>query len=152
MADGVKKEKNEGPGLLGTTENPQMLMAIINSGRERLAVLQQEIGQLNSRMAEIDIAIKTLKYMESNQDERLMLPIGAGIYIQAGIPKDSQIYSEVGSGAILKKDRKDALEVLEDAKSKAEQLQRQLILEQSQITTKMNEATMQLQAQMPQNK
>ena len=152
MADGVEKEKNEGPGLQGMTENPQMMMALINSGRERLALLQQELGQLNTRMAEIDIAIKTLKYMEKNQDERLMLPIGAGVYIQAGIPKDSEIYSEVGSGAILKKNRKEALEILEDAKGKAEQLQKQLIIEQSQITAKMNEVTMKLQTLMGQKK
>ncbi|MBN1160059.1 MAG: prefoldin subunit alpha [Candidatus Diapherotrites archaeon] len=148
----AKKEKSEGSGLQGLKENPQIMMAVINSGRERLAMMQQEMAQLNSRMAEIDIAIKTLQYMEKNQDERLMLPIGAGVYIQAGIPKDSQIYSEIGSGAILKKDRKEALEILEDAKGKAEQLQRQILIEQSQITAKINETSMKLQEMMGQKK
>ena len=85
----------------------------MRSIESQVSTLHQQIQNFERAMIEVATSINALKEIQKlGKDNQSLIPIGAGVFIDAVMKKQDKVLIDVGSGAIVEKTIDEAIEVL----------------------------------------
>ncbi|MEM4389463.1 MAG: prefoldin subunit alpha [Candidatus Micrarchaeia archaeon] len=83
------------------------------SAQQQGANIQNQIASLQSSIVEIRATIETLKNLKEMKGGDVLLPIGAGVFVNATITGGDRALVEIGSNIITEKSIAETIETLE---------------------------------------
>ena len=94
--------------------------------RQKLQELQERMQAIQNAVMEAQGAIDSIKALQENKQENIMVPLGAGNFIEAKPEELKKVKTSIGPNIIIEKTPEETLKVLEkqiqDAKKQAESL------------------------------
>ncbi|MBW6451937.1 MAG: prefoldin subunit alpha [DPANN group archaeon] len=82
--------------------------------KQQVMQLNQYKMEINSRIMEVATAKQCLEGLkDTKENTKTIVPIGAGISVDATIPETKQVITSIGAGILIKKDLKDAIKTTE---------------------------------------
>ena len=81
---------------------------------QQVASLQQQAQESQRAMIEFATSINALKELKNiKENNNSLIPVGAGVFVDASINKQDKVLMDVGSGAVVEKSLDDAIGSLE---------------------------------------
>ena len=117
------KEKQDTTKML----EQHMLGQQMQQMQQQMLVLDQqiqELGQLNS----------DLSSLQDQENAKTFSPLGGGVFVESEIKKSDAVFLNVGANIIVKKPKKQAIEIIERQIDQLKQIQQQF----EQEATKLN--------------
>ena len=93
-------------------EELQRLAKLVEANRERLQALEQQIRNLEGIKIEQEHAMEALGSISEGGAKGAMVPLGAGVQIDADIPAEAGAVVDIGSRVQAEKTRLEAIEIL----------------------------------------
>ncbi|MCI5867863.1 MAG: prefoldin subunit alpha [Methanosphaera sp.] len=112
----------------------EKMVAELNQLQQQGEAIAKQLEQLNMSLADIRSATDALKGIEGKVGEEVLLPIGAGCFIDAEIKSDDVILG-VGADVAIKKSAQETIETLTKETKDVESLIKSL----TEQLTKINE-------------
>lgn len=112
----------------------EKMVAELNQLQQQGEAIAKQLEQLNLSLADIRSATDALKGIEGKVGEEVLLPIGAGCFIDAEIKSDDVILG-VGADVAIKKSAQETIETLTKETKDVESLIKSL----TEQLTKINE-------------
>ena len=99
----------------------EQLINAFGAERANLDALQQQMVAMDNALREILGATDALNAIKkSKEGEKIVVPVGAGIYIDAAIESSSKAKSSLAGGVVVNTSIEDALKELEAKKQETE--------------------------------
>lgn len=83
--------------------------------------MQQQLASLQSTIVEIRATSETLKNIQNIKSKKVLLPIGSGVLVNAGIESAEKVLLDIGAGVIAEKPVPEAVQFLEFRQKKIEE-------------------------------
>jgi prefoldin alpha subunit len=99
----------------------EQMVAEINKLQQQGEAITQQIEQLNISLGDIRSAGEALKGIEGAVGKELLIPVGAGCFINVEL-KSEDIVVGVGSEVAIKKSREETVETLDKETKEVEKL------------------------------
>ena len=77
--------------------------------RQQVSAVQQELMELQNRLAELDMIKTTLSEIKGNKNQEVMLPLGGGVLVNA-VLKNDKVLVGVGGNVLIERDVETAKE------------------------------------------
>lgn len=107
------------------------------SFQQQAQAMQQQISSLQSTSLEARATIETLKNIQNVKNKRVLLPVGSGVLVNAGVEKADNVLIEVGSGIVVEKPVPDSIALLEERLKKIDETRSRLQDALMQVSDKL---------------
>lgn len=109
-------------------------------------IIREEMTELRTRKAEIDVAISAIEHLEAGTD--VQVPLGGGAYVRTEVEDVDEIVVEIGSKYAAERTREEAIETLKRKQSRLDDQIDDLQSEYSEVATESEQLTQQAQQQL----
>lgn len=117
---------------------PQLVNAF-NSERANLEGLQEQYSRTENYLQELLAARDALAAIQKAKDnEKIVVPLGAGVYIDAAIENKNTVKASFGSGVVMPTSIDEALKELEGRKTDTEKAVAGLQRDREQMLSNLN--------------
>lgn len=99
----------------------EQMIAELNQLQQQGEAIANQIEQLNLSLTDIKSASEALKGIEGSVGKELLIPVGAGCFINAEL-KSEDIIVGVGAEVAVKKSREETVEKLEEETTEVQEL------------------------------
>jgi len=82
--------------------------------------LEQQMGALSEGIAQLGVAIESLKSMKAAGSGNALVPIGGGAMVRAKLENGGKVLLDIGAGVVAEKDIGEAVVILEKRLSETE--------------------------------
>lgn len=115
----------ENPKNMEERQKLEQMMAELNQLQQQGEAIAKQVEQLNISLTDIKSASEALKGIEGQTGKEMLIPVGAGCFINAEL-KSEDIVVGVGAQVAVKKTREETVETLENETQEVEELIRTL--------------------------
>ena len=117
-------------------EDLQRIAMLVETNRERMESLEQQMRRLESVRMEQMSALSTLESIPEEGTEGSMVPLGAGVQIATDIPAGAGAVVDIGSGIQVERTREEAKDILTKRNEELEALMDRMRSEFDEIEAK----------------
>ncbi len=121
------------------TPELQEKLAEFDSLKQQLNAVEKNLVQLEQKRNELSFIIDSLKSIKGQSGEKILVPIGSGVFVQAVLEKSDKLLVEVGSGVVLKKSLEEAQEILEKQSEEINKIQVKMRADTDKMIVKLSE-------------
>jgi prefoldin alpha subunit len=93
--------------------NKEELIALLGNKYEYSKELEEKIGIVDKQIYELQHFQVHLGEIDKNKEKEILASLGKGVFVKSEI-KDDKLFVDVGSGVLIRKDSREAREVIED--------------------------------------
>jgi prefoldin alpha subunit len=124
------------------TLSAQQLIGMIQNERQNFEAVQRSIGNAQLALQETIFATDALKaIVETKKGEKIMLPLGAGIYTEALVEDNARAKASLAGGVLLEKPIEEILKDLDGRKAEIEKGLAAMQKDQEKIAANLNSLT-----------
>jgi len=134
--------------MSGTNPDAQAISQHIQELEQVKEIIREEMGELRSRKAEIDVAISAIESLESGTD--VYVPLGGGASIRTEVENVDEIVVDIGSNFAAERPREEAIETLKRKQARIDEQIADRQSEYSEIASESEKLTQQAQQQLSQ--
>lgn len=117
----------------------QQLINAFTGERQNLEALQAQLGSTENYLREILAATDALNAIKkAKEKEKIIVPLGAGIYIDASVESNTEAKSGLAGGVVANTRIEDALKGLEAKKADTEKAIGEMQKDLERIATNLN--------------
>jgi prefoldin alpha subunit len=120
----------------GAREDLQRIAMLVETNRERMESLEQQMGRLESVRMDQMSALNALESIPEEGTKGSMVPLGAGVQIATDIPADAGAVVDIGSGIQVERTREEAKAILAKRNEELEALMGRMRAEFDDIEAK----------------
>ena len=120
----------------GAREDLQRIAMLVETNRERMESLEQQMGRLESVRMDQMSALNALESIPEEGTKGSMVPLGAGVQIATDIPADAGAVVDIGSGIQVERTREEAKAILTKRNEELEALMGRMRAEFDDIEAK----------------
>jgi len=120
-------------------EDKQKMMLEFNILENQAKQIEQQILLIDQQLAEFQNLQQALEDSKKVKNQKILSPIGKGIFFESEAKEIKEIYLDIGSGVVLKKSIKEAGEIIEKQMQKFLDARSELNAEFSKIIQRINE-------------
>lgn len=81
--------------------------------RQESEQIEKQLEFISQQIANLDDFQKSLAFLSENKEEKIMSPLGRGVFVEAEMKKNSKLLVEVGAGVFIKKSPSETKEIIE---------------------------------------
>jgi prefoldin alpha subunit len=81
--------------------------------RQESEQVEKQIDFISQQLFDLQEFHKNLNYLNIKSSEKIMSPLGRGVFVEAEMSKDSKLLVEVGAGIFVKKTSQETAEIIE---------------------------------------
>jgi len=81
--------------------------------QQHMQQVQEQIQSLHQQLNELKTIKESLEELKSVKNKKSIVPLGAGVFLETNIKEVKDVLLNVGSNVMVKKDVKDAQNILE---------------------------------------
>ncbi|MFA4907754.1 MAG: prefoldin subunit alpha [archaeon] len=141
----VRPETAKKPSQIRLSGN--QLVQLYEGERQKLEALERRLELVQRAMVEVTGTIETISALtKSGQTDSVLLPIGAGIYIEASVENKKNVKASIPGGIVLELTSEDAKEELGKRREELAKDERVLGEELQKSATALNQLGNLLQA------
>jgi prefoldin alpha subunit len=119
----AKEKKNQENKNNETQEKPSQakevkltgnqIAEMLNSEKAKFNAIMQRISELQSAMIETKGSINALKELSKQKNAKTLIPLGAGVFMEAGIENSENVKITLPGNVIVQKSNEEAVKELE---------------------------------------
>lgn len=94
---------------MSKNQNPLELQVL----SQQLGNMQQQLESLSHQLTELERIKEDLNSLENQKASQSFSPLGGGIFIETETKESNQVLLSVGSNILVKKDKKEAIGLIE---------------------------------------
>ena len=110
-----------------------------------MRALKEQQQMVMARYEELQVTRATIEELDHTKAGKALIPIGAGNFIHGKVEDSKDVIVGVGGGIAIKKNRKEAIEVIEGRAKELEKAMNDLAKQEHQILQSMQELQLDLQ-------
>ena len=107
---------------------------------QQMQQMQQQLQMLDQQMIELEQLSIDLSELKDQESAKTFSPLGGGIFVESEIKRSDSVLLGVGSNVLVRKPKKDALELVERQKGQLKQIREQMEAE----ALKLNQSVLSL--------
>jgi prefoldin alpha subunit len=124
----------------------QTLQMYLNEYGQQIELLTQQLSMIEQQRLEAAAAIETLRAIQENGDDTVLLPIGGGAYLRVKVLDAGHVLMNVGADVSVEKASADAVEYLEDRITELEAVAKKVTGSVEQLQGQATEISRRLEA------
>ena len=127
-------------------EELQKYMMTIEQCKEQLSSFEEQFNLLQNIILEQTRAKMTIDSLSKLKDDlEILMPIGAGAFINATAKKKEKILLDVGDGIVIEKETKDAIEKIDNRIDESQKAMEKISKIAQQVQTELDNSTLKAQ-------
>jgi len=126
-------------------KNKQQMMLEFNILENQAKQIEQQILLLDQQLMDFQILQKSLEDAKKVKNQKVLSPIGKGIFFESEAKEIKEVFLDIGSGIVLKKDIGKANEIIEKQKEKFLDARIELSNELGKLIQRINEIGKEIQ-------
>ena len=99
--------------------------------------LEQQIMMIDQQLQELKLLQNDLEGFSKEGKKEVLMPLSRNMFIKGNLSDSDNVFVSVGSGVVVKKSLKEAMELCENDEKKVSQLKEKLINEITIIVNRM---------------
>jgi len=123
----------------------QQMMLEFNILENQAKQVEQQLILIEQQLAEFQILQQSLEDTKKVKNQKVLSPISKGIFFESEVKEIKEVFLDIGSGVVLKKDIGKANEIVENQKKKFIDARNELSAELNKIIHKINEIGKEIQ-------
>jgi len=126
-------------------KDKQQMMLEFNILENQAKQIEQQLILIEQQLVEFQILQQSLEDAKKVKNQKVLSPIGKGIFFESEAKEIKEVYLDIGSGVVIKKDIGKANEIVENQKGKFLDARNELSAELNKIIQRINEIGQEIQ-------
>ncbi len=121
--------------------SPEMQQKLVefDTLKQQLDAIEKNLIQLEQKRNELVFVVDSLNSIKGQSGEKILVPIGSGVFIPAILEKNDKLLVEIGSGVVLKKNLEEAQKILESQSKEIEKIEIKMRADADKMAVRLGE-------------
>lgn len=106
-------------------KNQELLQRAIEL-KQQSEEVERQLDFVAEQTKELEQFSRNLELLEHDKEKEILASLGKGVYIKAKRDEDAKLFVEVGSGVIVRKTPKEAIEIIKEQVARFQEARLQL--------------------------